>query len=299
MTFCRTARRPAGGTHSTLTLFAPLRTVARHAANQQTRHHSHKTLQFTRNGAASLAAARHPAGGTHSTLTLLAPLWRLFGTVAVQAANQRTRQHGHKTLQFAGKCAKPARSCRLGRGIRQVALTAPSRFLAPLWNCRPGSIRLTSPQTCTNPRNLHDIWPVSFARIACGTPSDKRHSQHPHTFGASWKCRSASRRPADTPPLAQNTDIYIQLCIIARCGTSSGRWHSQHPHAFGASLELSLCRPPTSRHDNTGTKHCNLHANVQNRLAHVACGAASGRWHSQHPHAFWRLFGTAAGAAFD
>ena len=166
---------------------------------------------------------------------------RLFGTVAVQAANQQTRQQGHKTLQFAGKCAKPARSCRLGRGIRQVALTAPSRFLAPLWNCRPGSIRLTCPQTCTNRRNLHDIWPVSFARIACGTPSDKRHSQHPHAFGASWKCRSAGRQPPDKQQLAQNTAIYMQLCSIPCCEHIAWQVALTAPSRFSA--PLWNCRP--------------------------------------------------------
>jgi hypothetical protein len=119
--------------------------------------------------------------------------------------------------------------------------------------------------------------------------AEMRRSHHPHACGSALELSLAM--PSHATLAGPSANITH--------GMSSGRWHSQHPHAFGASLELSLCRPPTSRHDNTGTKHCNLQANVQNRLAHVAWGAASGRWHSQHPHAFWRLFGTAARAAFD
>ena len=181
--------------------------------------------------------ACHPAGGTHSTLTLLAPLWncRCAGR---QPADTTTRA---QNTAICRQCAKPARSCRLGRGIRQVALTAPSRFLAPLWNCRPGSIRLTCPQTCTNRRNLHDIWPVSFARIACGTPYDKRHSQHPHAFGASWKCRSAGRQPPDKQQLAQNTAIYMQLCSIPCCEHIAWQVALTAPSRFSA--PLWNCRP--------------------------------------------------------
>ena len=235
-------RRTTSGTHSTLTLLAPLGSVALQAANHQTSNNLCKTQQFTCNFAASLAASTSP-GKWHSQHPHA--FRRLFGTVARDAFD------GH------------------------------------------------IPRLVNKRQNLHDILPLTLALVARGASSGRWHSQHPHAFRASSHRRAAGRQPADTPPLAQNTAIYMQLCSIARCGASSGRWHSQHPHAFGASLELSLCRAPTSRHDNTGTKHCNLQANVQNRLAHFAWGAASGKWHSQHPHAFWRLFGTAARAAFD
>ena len=194
-------------------------------------------MQFCRWHGRSSKTERRPAGGTHNTLTLLAPLWNCRSAGRQPADTQPLAQNTDIYMQLCSI----TRSCRLRHGIRQVALTAPSRFLAPLWNCRPGSIRLTCPQTCTNRRNLHDIWPVSFARIACGTPYDKRHSQHPHAFGASWKCRSAGRQPPDKQQLAQNTAIYMQLCSIPCCEHIAWQVALTAPSRFSA--PLWNCRP--------------------------------------------------------
>ena len=102
-----------------------------------------------------------------------------------------------------------------------------------------------------------------------------------------WNCCLVGLRPMGTPPLAQNTAICMQFCNNQSLTPSAARRPTGGTHnTLTLSALLWNCRFDQWMCPRLHAKHCMLPATLLEHCACIACGTASEKWHSQHPHAF-------------
>ena len=144
-----------------------------------------------------------------------------------------------KPRQFACDFAGAIRSHGMRHGVCDTWPSQHPHAFGLLWNCRL-VVCLQSASAPTDSRK-----PLQFAsnfartdrsRLACGTPSDTWHSQHPHAFGSSWEL-SPARPSTNTPAQACANHWSLRATLLV---PFARKWPAVRRPARGTHNALTL-----------------------------------------------------------